>query len=298
MSARREPDDGALREHLRDRAVDAALFGELPSAEERLASRESGSSVDFAREFDLETESFERLAARLAVEAFDSAGTTLEPMPEAVRARLHALAGGIAAMHAATTTNATRGPAAIAPAPIRLADRVPSRRRAARDWIVAAASVAFGATCALLVLEARNGSSIASRDTDSVPASFEAAAFLRGHPNAVHWPWTSTGDAMSRGSVAGEAYFDPATGEGALVIDGLSANDPTRAQYQLWIFDRARDERYPVDGGVFDVGADGTAVVPIRTQLAVREPYLFAVTVEKPGGVVVSERRIAILAKP
>ena len=81
---------------------------------------------------------------------------------------------------------------------------------------------------------------------------------------------------------------------------GLAANDPDQLQYQLWIFDAGRDDRYPVDGGVFDVpvGAD-EVVVPIRASLPVGEVALFAVTVEKPGGVVVSSReRIAVLAQP
>ena len=38
-------------------------------------------------------------------------------------------------------------------------------------------------------------------------------------------------------------------------------------------------------------------VVPIHPALKVREPYLFAVTVEKPGGVMVSDRsRLPLLA--
>ena len=56
--------------------------------------------------------------------------------------------------------------------------------------------------------------------------------------------------------------------------------------------------RSPVDGGVFDVPACGKAVVPIHAKLGVEKPTLLAVTVEKPGGAVVSDRRIAIVAKP
>ena len=69
--------------------------------------------------------------------------------------------------------------------------------------------------------------------------------------------------------------------------------------HQQWIFDRGRDERYPVDGGVFDIPAGSDEViVPIHSKLAVDDAYLFAVTVEGPGGVVVSSReRIAILAQ-
>ena len=81
-------------------------------------------------------------------------------------------------------------------------------------------------------------------------------------------------------------------------FSGLQANAPTDFQYQLWIFDAERDERFPVDGGVFDipVGQD-EVVVPIDARLPVGEATLFAVTVEAPGGVVVSDRsRIAVVA--
>lgn len=86
---------------------------------------------------------------------------------------------------------------------------------------------------------------------------------------------------------------------GYMRIRGLAANDVTRAQYQLWIFDPRRDERYPVDGGVFDIPAGSEEViVPIVAKLDVRGPTLFAVTVEAPGGVVVSAReRIVLVAK-
>ncbi len=88
--------------------------------------------------------------------------------------------------------------------------------------------------------------------------------------------------------------------EGLLRFSGLAKNDPRGAQYQLWIFDKTRDDKYPVDGGVFDVDQDsGDVIVPISARLPVAQASLFAVTVEKPGGVVVSKReRIVVTAKP
>jgi hypothetical protein len=79
----------------------------------------------------------------------------------------------------------------------------------------------------------------------------------------------------------------------------LAANDPRQSQYQLWIFDAKRDERYPIDGGVFDIPAGATEVViPIKARLAVNDPAAFAVTIEQPGGVVVSAREhVVALAK-
>ena len=79
---------------------------------------------------------------------------------------------------------------------------------------------------------------------------------------------------------------------------GLPANDPTNQQYQLWIFDENQDEKYPIDGGVFDVNKDGEVIIPIDAKINVKNPKMFAVTKEKPGGVVVSDRTgIVAIAK-
>ena len=51
----------------------------------------------------------------------------------------------------------------------------------------------------------------------------------------------------------GEVVWSAAEQRGYLRIAGLPVNDPKARQYQLWIFDARRDERYPVDSGVFDV---------------------------------------------
>ncbi|HEX9208300.1 MAG TPA: anti-sigma factor [Steroidobacteraceae bacterium] len=91
--------------------------------------------------------------------------------------------------------------------------------------------------------------------------------------------------------VAGEVIWDGETQEGYVTLTGLASNARTGQQYQLWIFDAARDDRYPVDGGVFDVPAGAEQVtVPVRPALFVARPIAFAVTLERAGGVVVSDR--------
>ncbi len=110
--------------------------------------------------------------------------------------------------------------------------------------------------------------------------------------------WTATADDAARGA-GGDVVWSPSKQEGYMRFTGLAANDPTKLQYQLWIFDKDRDDKYPVDGGVFDVGPDGEVVIKISPKLRVNEPVLFAVTVEAPGGVVVSKReRIVVTAAP
>jgi hypothetical protein len=99
--------------------------------------------------------------------------------------------------------------------------------------------------------------------------------------------------------VSGDLVWSAREQTGYLRFRGLPKNDVSKVQYQLWIFDAKQDERYPIDGGVFDVdGAAGEAIVAIDARLKVLEPKLFAVTLEKPGGVVVSSRdRIVALAQ-
>lgn len=99
------------------------------------------------------------------------------------------------------------------------------------------------------------------------------------------------------GEIGGGVVWSPADQKGFMRFSGLPVNDPTVEQYQLWIFDAEQDERYPVDGGVFDITSEGETVIDIDPKLAIVKATLFAITVEKPGGVVVSSReRLPVLA--
>jgi hypothetical protein len=98
-------------------------------------------------------------------------------------------------------------------------------------------------------------------------------------------------------SASGDIAWSTLAQRGYMQFRGLRVNDPTVEQYQLWIFDRNQDEKTPIDGGVFDITSTGEVVIPIQAKLKVREPYLFAITIEKPGGVVVSDRsRLPLVA--
>lgn len=109
--------------------------------------------------------------------------------------------------------------------------------------------------------------------------------------------WQATEDPAASG-VSGDVVWDQTTQNGYVRFRGLQANNSDEQQYQLWIFDSTRDERYPVDGGVFDVPpGQREVIVPISAKLEIRDPALFAVTIEKPGGSVVSSRdRIVVIA--
>lgn len=137
----------------------------------------------------------------------------------------------------------------------------------------------------------------------------ELVSWIDSHPSAVHWDW-APGLVEPDTDATGLVTFDPETQNGYMLIKGLAPNDPRFEQYQLWIWDQEREPDpenptplaenvHPVDGGVFDVSSEGEAVIPIDAKLQIGRPYLFAVTVERPGGVAKSAKeRVPIIAAP
>jgi len=109
--------------------------------------------------------------------------------------------------------------------------------------------------------------------------------------------WTVLEDPASIGA-SGELLWSDSEQRGYMRFRGLAANDAAQSQYQLWIFDDKADTNYPVDGGVFDIPAGvDEVIVAIDPKINVKEAFQFAITVEAPGGVVVSKReRIPLLA--
>ncbi|KAA1261806.1 Anti-sigma-K factor rskA [Rubripirellula obstinata] len=96
--------------------------------------------------------------------------------------------------------------------------------------------------------------------------------------------------------VQGDVVWSNDRQAGYMRFKQMPVNDPTLQQYQLWIIDPLRDDE-PIDGGVFNVSADGEVIVPIDAKLQVLKPAAFAITIEKPGGVVVStQERLPLLA--
>ena len=96
---------------------------------------------------------------------------------------------------------------------------------------------------------------------------------------------------------AGDVVWSDENQEGYVRITGLPKNDPTKQQYQLWIVAENQDPKTPVDGGTFDITTDGEVIIPIDAKVKVQNPQAFAITLEKPGGVVVSKEKHIALAK-
>jgi anti-sigma-K factor RskA len=91
--------------------------------------------------------------------------------------------------------------------------------------------------------------------------------------------------------LAGDIVWSDSKQEGYMRFRNLPKNDVNVYTYQLWIFDETQDPKTPIDGGIFDVNADGEIVIPIDAKLRARGAKAFAITMEKPGGVMVSNRK-------
>jgi len=162
------------------------------------------------------------------------------------------------------------------------------RRREMVAWLCAAASI-----CGLLGQWFWNDRSIAEISPSSILA--ERSRLLDDDTSVMQVSW-APGSTPFPVTVGGDVIWSKATQTGFLRFVGMPINDPTVEQYQLWIIDPERDDE-PIDGGVFDISKNGEVVIPIDAKLRVLAPIAFAITIEKPGGVVVStQARLPLIA--
>jgi len=244
----------------------------------------------------------------LAAAAIDLAALPpLEAMPAHVGARVWAQAGQTFAPAPAPAPTAAPAPVV----PLRAPGRGETPRRDRLRW----AGWLAAAACFLLAIAAwiprliekpvarlpeppptAPAPAPAPPEPPKTATPAEGRTELLADADAVRARWSAAKDPLGKG-VEGDVVWSPSKQRGYMRLSGLAPNDPQKSQYQLWIFDKNQDQATPVDGGVFDVTASGDVVVPITAKLHVAEPTLFAVTVEKPGGVVVSKRdRLVVVA--
>jgi len=172
----------------------------------------------------------------------------------------------------------------------------PKRRSVLVPWLAAAACLLVAGGAVWWALQRETGDGKVAAVAPPPPSPEVARTELLALPDTTKITWTATQDATSRGAT-GDLVWNQSRQTGFMRFVGLTPNDPKQFQYQLWIFDKNRDQAFPVDGGVFDVSSTGEVLVRISPKLAVNDATLFAVTVEKPGGVVVSKReRIVVTA--
>lgn len=157
-------------------------------------------------------------------------------------------------------------------------------RREGLAWLAAAASVMFAAALWW-----------SDRDSGTMSVQEARNELLATAKDVIRADW-APGTTPLQDPVGGDVVWSTARQNGYMRLVGLPVNDPAVEQYQLWIIDPERDDE-PIDGGVFDVTSRGEAIIPIDAKLDVIQPSAFAITIEKPGGVVVStQERLPLLA--
>ena len=230
-----------------------------------------------------DAEQFEATAAALML----ASSLDDEPLPAALKGRLEQHADAFAA--AAPTPIATlpvKSPPVAAPA-------------GKFGWFAAAACAVLAVAGWWPRLQEQQPTDILSQASADMETVARARKRLMAEATVMQREWKPTEDPAGRG-VTGDIVWDPQSQVGYMRFRGLPTNNPQEIQYQLWIFDATRGDQYPVDGGVFNIPANsgGEIVVPILAKLPIRDPALFAVTIEKPGGSVVSARERIVVVAP
>ncbi|MEP6848035.1 MAG: anti-sigma factor [Acidobacteriota bacterium] len=168
-------------------------------------------------------------------------------------------------------------------------------------WAVAAVAL-LALVANIYLTQIRPGKEIARGPTPTPTVAVPTLAqqrqqLMQTAPDITKASWAK-GNVKEISEVSGDIVWSDSKQAGYMVLRGLPVNDRSQQEYQLWIFDETQSDKTPIDGGVFDVNENGEVIIPINAKLKAKNPKLFAITMEKPGGVVVSERgKIAALGK-
>lgn len=229
--------------------------------------------------------SFEAAAAAIACAC---AVTDEEALPDMLRARCIGAARALSESRSAPSTP-------VSPAPLRFTTPASTKPRAGGlglGWLAAAACLAIAAV-------AWWPSSAGTVSPSQPTPEQRMQSLVASADDLDRWDWQPWDPSMD--GVTGEVVWSEAAQEGYMVLSGLPVNDPSQEQYQLWVVESSRGtplEVPPVDGGVFNVTEAGETVIPIRCAIPAEGVVAFAVTIEQPGGVVVSDRdRKAVIAQ-
>jgi hypothetical protein len=238
----------------------------------------------------LDAESIEATAAMIALVGVDAKAE----MPTHLQARILDSADDYFHSLAVSRNDGAAGRAIVETA---------TPRRSFVDWlgwaVAAAACVALGVNIYLTrsqpaVDTARQGVPTPTATVELTPAQ-KRQQLMESAPDVIR---AEVAGMKEYQHVGGDIVWSDSEQTGYMRFRNLPVNDKSKETYQLWIFDETQEEKTPIDGGTFDVDQNGEVVIPINARLKAKNPKAFAVTVEKPGGVVVSKReRIAAIGK-
>ena len=265
-------------DHLPDRLVELLVIEATEGLDEEARNELDRLLTDHP---DLERDEMMRAAALAELGFMARSGRPIERMPDTFKQRLK---------NEARRHFAQAKPEAQSRTGEVSAHRSPWLGWQAGGWYAAAAVV-----IAALAIWPREPDYISGASPLTAQTVAERYELLLEDPNTQRTAWAPSQEPGFEG-VTGEVVWNNATQEGYMVLSSLPANDPSVEQYQLWIVDPERDKN-PVDGGVFDVfKKDGAAIIPIKAKLDVINPAAFAITLEQPGGVVVSDGPLLVVA--
>ena len=248
--------DQRLEELLVARAVEGLDSAEAAELEVLLAASEDG-----------DPEAYDAAAAWVWL----AAGDADQPMPEDVAERARA----------ALTGDAAATPEAPARRVVPFEARRSVALRTNLGWLAAAAMLVLAVAGWWPRLQQSQPTNLARARAELIETA----------QDVVRVDWSNTDDPRAQRLKGGYVVWSDSLQKGYMTFRGLPDVDPSRNVYQLWVFDSGRSERYPVDGGVFEAHHDnGEVIIPIHNKLPVQHAKLFAVTLEPPGGVVVSDR--------
>lgn len=278
------------KERLLDLLTDRVLFGLTAEQEDELRELEE-KYPDIK-----DDESFDLTAGAINLTKVE----TIEPMPENLRAEILANADDFFNKQEkpANVINFHPKLREVAPAAVGKTEAVSNvvefpSKNSAWQWLGWAVAAAACIALAVNLWYSRNQ----IQTPPTLTALQQREQLLKDTPDIVKADWSEADPKQNQG-ITGDVVWSNSKQRGFVRLRGIPKNDASKETYQLWIFDANQDDKTPIDGGVFNVSETGEVIIPIDAKIKVEKPQMFAVTAEKPGGVVVSKReKLMTIAK-
>ena len=178
----------------------------------------------------------------------------------------------------------------------------PEKRSSIFDWLGWAVAAAACIALAFNIYYTRQGTTVVQgppatpTPLEKLTPEQERQRLIETAPDLARATWGP--GKMADVKPSGDVVWSDSKQAGYMRLSGLPKNDPTKETYQLWIIAENQDPKTPVDGGTFDISSDGEVVIPIDAKVKALNPQVFAITIERPGGVPVSKQeKVPALAK-